>query len=154
MSREKVRLGIVVSEFHWDITYLMLERALDHARFLQADVAYVYKVPGSFDIPGAAKSLLEKADVDAVVALGAIIEGETKHDELIGHQVARKLVDLSVEYGKPVTFGVIGHGATRVQAQERIDEYSKRAVEAAVKLVKRFQKAREATFQGKTVTIE
>ena len=70
---EKVRLAFVVSEFNYDVTYLMLQRALAHARFLGAEVAYVVKAPGAYDIPFIVKMLLEKSYVDAVVTLGAIM---------------------------------------------------------------------------------
>ncbi|ABU82116.1 6,7-dimethyl-8-ribityllumazine synthase [Ignicoccus hospitalis] len=131
-----MRLGIVVSEFNYDITRLMLEKALDHAKFLGVEEVLVLKVPGSFEAPLAAKRLLEEG-CDAVAVLGAVIKGETDHDQVVAHQVARKLMDLSLEYGKPVTLGVIGPGATREQAAERIEEYARRAVEAAVKAWKR-----------------
>ncbi len=138
-----VRLAIVVSEFNYDITYMMLQKALEHAEFLGAKVTYVFKVPGFFDAPIAVAELAKRDDVDAVAVIGAVIQGETKHDELVANQAARKLVDISLETGKPVTLGVIGPGASRMQAMERIEEYARRAVEAAIKLAKRLSKLRE-----------
>ncbi len=132
-----VNLGIVVAEFNYDISSKMLERAEEHAKFLGANVVEVIKAPGSFDMPILVKKLLAKKNIDAVVTLGVIIQGDTKHDELIGNQLARKLMDLSLEYNKPVGLGVSGPGQTRAQAMERIDDYAKRSVEAAVKLSKR-----------------
>jgi len=142
-NMEKVRLGIVVSKFNFDITYLMLQRALQHAKLLGAEVRVTVMVSGSFEIPLAVSKLLKREDIDAVVTLGAIIQGETKHDEMVGYQVARKLLDLSIEFSKPIAFGIIGPGATRAQAQERIDDYSKRAVEAAVEMVHKMRKLSE-----------
>jgi 6,7-dimethyl-8-ribityllumazine synthase len=139
----RVRLAFVVSKFNFDITYLMLQRALSHAELLGAEVKVVVKVPGAFEIPAAAAKLLKRDDVDAVVTLGAVIQGETKHDEVVAHQTARKLLDLSVQFGKPVSLGIIGPGATRAQAQERIDEYAKRAVEAAVEASSKLKKLDE-----------
>jgi 6,7-dimethyl-8-ribityllumazine synthase len=98
--------------------------------------------------------LLRRDDVDAVVALGAIITGATKHDEVIAHQIARKLMDLSEKYGKPVALGISGPGMNRMQALERVDDYARRAVEAAVKLVRRLRALDEATYRGETVYIE
>jgi 6,7-dimethyl-8-ribityllumazine synthase len=132
-----VNLGIVVSEFNYDISSKMLERAQEHAAFLGAKVAEVVTAPGSFDMPILIKKLLVKKNVDAIVTLGAVIEGETEHDEVISGQLARKIMDLSVEYGKPVSLGVSGPGQTRAQATARIDSYAKRAVESAVKLAKK-----------------
>jgi 6,7-dimethyl-8-ribityllumazine synthase len=143
---EKVRLGIVVSKFNFDITYLMLQRALAHAKLLGAEVRVVVIASGAFEIPLAVSKLLKRDDIDAVVTLGAVIQGETKHDEVVGHQVARKLLDLSIESGKPVTLGIIGPGATRAQAHERIDDYARRAVEAAVEMA---QKVRRLSELGK-----
>ncbi len=150
----KVRLAIVVSEFNYDVTELMLRKAISHAEFLGAEVRYVFKVPGVFDAPYAVAELVRRDDVDAVAVIGAVIKGETKHDELVAHQAARKMLDLGVEHGKPVTLGVIGPGATRMQAQARIEEYARRAVEAAVKMARRLSKFRSVKFEGNTVFIE
>lgn len=132
-----VRLGIVASEFNFEVVSAMLEFARRHAEFLGARITAEILVPGVFEIPLATKILLDRDDVDAVVTLGAVIEGETKHDEVIMQQTARKLLDLSVQSGKPVALGISGPGMTRLQALERVNEYAKRAVEAAVKMVKR-----------------
>ncbi|MCS7121532.1 MAG: 6,7-dimethyl-8-ribityllumazine synthase [Archaeoglobaceae archaeon] len=135
---EKVKLGLVVSEFNRDITYMMEVLAKEHAEFLGAEIAETIRVPGAFDIPIAVKKMLEKGKVDAVVTIGCIIEGETEHDEVVAQHAARKIMDLAIEYGKPVTLGISGPGMGRVAAAERVD-YAKRAVEAAVKLVKRLK---------------
>ena len=153
MSSERVRLGIVVSEFNYDITYLMLQKALSHADFLGVEVKVVVKVPGSFDMPLAVKKLLSRNDIDGVVTLGAVVQGETKHDEVVAHQVARRIMDLSLEYDKPVTLGIIGPGASRMQALERVEEYARRAVEAAVKLVNRIRKLDKTSVETKNLVV-
>ncbi len=81
----------------------------------------------------------EKARLYSEVAaeVAAVIEGETEHDEIIMQHAVRKLMDLALEHGKPVTLGISGPGMTRMQALERVNDYAKRAVEAAVKMVKR-----------------
>lgn len=132
---DKVNLGIVASEFNYDITYAMMELAKDHAAFLGADVTHTIKVPGVFDMPLAVKKLLEKKDVDAVVTLGAVIEGQTEHDEIVIQHASRKIADLALEYGKPTALGISGPGMSRLEAHKRV-EYAKRAVDAAVKTVK------------------
>ena len=133
-----VNLGFVIAEFNRDITYMMEKVAEEHAEFLGAKVKYKILVPGVFDMPLAVKKLLEKDDVDAVVTIGCVIEGDTEHDEIVVHNAARKIADLALQYDKPVTLGISGPGMTRLQAQERVD-YGKRAVEAAVKMVKRLK---------------
>ena len=131
-----VRLGIVASEFNWDIVGPMLDFAKRHAEFLGAEVKAELLVPGVFELPLAAKKLASEAEVDAVVALGAVIEGETQHDEIVMQHAARRLMDLSLETWKPVTLGVSGPGESRVQALARVNDYARRAVEAAVKMSK------------------
>ena len=141
---ERVRLGLVVAEFNRDITYMMEVLAREHAEFLNAEVSEVLRVPGTFDIPIAVKKMLEKGEVDAIAAIGCVIEGETEHDEVVAQHAARKIMDLSIEYGKPVTLGISGPGMGRIAAHERVD-YARRAVEAAVKLVRRLKE-----YEGKS----
>ena len=133
-----VKVALVASEFNFDVTYLMLERAQEEIDFLGASRGPVVRTPGVYDIPLAVQALLRRDDVDAVVTLGAVIEGETKHDEVVMNQAARKLVDLSVEHGKPVGLGISGPGETRLQAQDRI-ENAANAVRAVVKMVRRLR---------------
>src|SRR4030042_1055348 len=135
---EKIKIGAVVSEFHYDITMMMLDRAKEHANFLGAEITKIIKVPGVFDMGLAIKKLLEKKDIDGVIALGAVIEGETGHDEIVIQHTARKIIDLSVEHEKPIGLGITGPGMTRLQAQDRI-ENAKSAVEAVVKLHRRLK---------------
>jgi 6,7-dimethyl-8-ribityllumazine synthase len=133
-----VCVAIVASEYNFDVTMPMLERAKEEVAFLGADLGPVVRTPGVYDIPLAVKALYARPDVDAVVALGAVIEGETQHDEVVMNQAARKLTDLSVEFGKPLGLGISGPGETRLQAQDRI-ENAGNAVRAAVKMVRRLR---------------
>jgi 6,7-dimethyl-8-ribityllumazine synthase len=149
-----VRLALVVAEFNYDVTQLMLQKAIDHAKFLGAEVVYVVKVPGVYDIPTVLRDLVMKEEVDAVATLGAVIQGATKHDEVVAQQAARKILDISVESGKPVALGIIGPGANRMQALERVEEYARRAVEAAVKLARRKKLLKETKYTGSTVYVE
>ena len=128
------RLGFVVSEFNRDITYQMELLGKEHAQFLGAEVASVLYVPGVYDMPIAVRKLLRREDIDAVVTVGCVIQGETAHDEVVVQHAARKLMDLSLEYEKPVTLGITGPKMSRPDAHKRVD-YAKRAVEAAVKLL-------------------
>ena len=131
-----MKLGIVVSEYNYDITMMMLERAKEHAAFLGAEVSKVIKVPGTFDIPIAVKKLLELKEIQGVVTLGAVIKGETDHDQVIMQNASRKIEDLSVEYMKPVALGISGPNESRLQAMARI-EMAKDAVDSAVKMIRR-----------------
>jgi 6,7-dimethyl-8-ribityllumazine synthase len=132
------RLGFVVSEFNRDITYNMELLGKEHAQFLGAEVVSVSYVPGVYDMPLIVRKLLRRDDIDAVVTIGAVIQGETAHDEIVTQHAARKLMDLSLEFDKPVTLGISGPRMSRPDAHRRVD-YAKRAVEAAVKLVERLE---------------
>jgi len=132
-----VKLGLVASEFSWDVVGPMVEFAKRHAEFLGASLEKEVLVPGVWEIPVAVKKLLSEGRVDAVVTLGAVIEGETEHDEVIMQHTTRKLMDLALEYGKPVALGISGPGMTRLQALDRVNEYARRAVESAVKTAKK-----------------
>ena len=132
---EKIKIGAVVSEFNYDITMVMLERAKEHAKFLGAEITEVVSVPGVFDMGLAVKKLIQKKNIDGVVTLGAVIEGETEHDDIVIQHAARKIADLALEFEKPVGLGITGPGMTRLQAEKRI-ERAKNAVEAVVKLHK------------------
>jgi 6,7-dimethyl-8-ribityllumazine synthase len=133
-----IRIGAVVAEFNYDITQMMLELAKEHAKFLDSEITEIIHVPGVFDMPLAVKKLLEMNDIDAVITLGAVIEGSTAHDEIVIQHASRKIADLALDYDKPVALGITGPKMTRLEAHQRV-EYAKRAVEAAVKMVKRLE---------------
>ncbi|MBU0460002.1 MAG: 6,7-dimethyl-8-ribityllumazine synthase [Nanoarchaeota archaeon] len=116
-----MKLGIVVSETYWDeITSKMLELAEKTAAGHEVSIL---KVPGSFDIPLAVKRLL--SSVDGVVTLGAVIQGETDHDGMISYCVGKALIDLSLEFNKPVVCGINGPKMTKAQAVARISRAEK-----------------------------
>ncbi len=133
------RIGLVVSDFNYDITSLMHKKAEEQSELLGFEHESI-RVPGVFDMPLAVKLLLKKKSIDGVALIGAVIKGETRHDDLVINQSVRKIVDLSNEYEKPVTIGIIGPGAEHDQAVARIEEYSTRAVESLAKLLKAFKK--------------
>ena len=133
-----IKLGFVVAEFNRDITYQMEILGREHAEFLGAEVVGTLMVPGVYDMPLAVKKLIGRDDVDAVVTIGCVIQGETGHDEIVAQQASRKIMDLALDFDKPVTLGISGPKMSRMDAHRRID-YSKRAVEAAVKMVRRLK---------------
>ena len=130
-----MKLGMVVSDFNYDVTSLMLERARRHAEFLGAEITCLVHVPGVFDMGPAIKKLLARRDIDGVVLIGAVIKGETQHDEVIMHAIAQVAAQLAAESGKPVGLGVTGPGMTREQAIDRIDN-AKNAVESVLRMIK------------------
>ena len=129
-----MKLGIVCAKFNEEITSRMKKAALKRAKELKIDVICVLEVPGAYDIPYAAKIMLEKKKVDGIAAMGAVIKGDTDHDDLICRVAAQSLTNLSLEYKKPISLGIIGPGATEEQANMRAEEYARRAIEAAREL--------------------
>ena len=127
----KIKIAIVVSEFNRSITFQMLAAAKSQAQKVNADIRYVCYVPGSFDIPLILEELLKKRDVDAVVTLGAVIKGETRHDEIVAENAARLIADLSLKHGKPVALGITGPNITIEQARNRVRLVPLRAVNAS-----------------------
>ncbi|SMH71933.1 6,7-dimethyl-8-ribityllumazine synthase [Candidatus Nitrosotalea okcheonensis] len=138
-----MNIAIVVAEFNSEITSKMLDLAIEKADVLKMNVKYISKVPGVFDMPLLIDTLLQKKDVDAVVTLGAVIRGQTKHDELISHVTAKALADLSIKHQKPVTLGITGPGMSDRQAHQRIRPVAERAIEAAKKLSEELEKIRK-----------
>jgi len=138
-----LNIAIVVSEFNQEITSRMLAVAQEKAALMKLKISYTCMVPGAYDMPIIVNALLEKKDVDAVVTLGAIIKGQTKHDEVISHSAANALTNLSLKHQKPVSLGISGPGMQEKHAFARIRPVAERAVEAVVKILdelKRIQK--------------
>ncbi|MBO4568751.1 MAG: 6,7-dimethyl-8-ribityllumazine synthase [Candidatus Methanomethylophilaceae archaeon] len=133
---KQYKIGMAVAEFNYEVTSLMMERAQAEADFLGVKITKTVKVPGVFEIPMAVKKLLEQDDIDAVITLGAVITGETKHDEVVISQASRKIMDLGLEYGKPVGFGITGPGMTELQAMDRIEK-GRDVVDTVVKMLQR-----------------
>jgi 6,7-dimethyl-8-ribityllumazine synthase len=135
-----LNIAIVVSEFNDEITSKMLDVAIEKAKDLKLNIKYICKVPGVFDMPIIIDSLLRKKEIDAIVTLGAVIKGQTKHDELITNVTVRSITDLSIKYQKPVTLGITGPGMSDRQAHARIRPVAERAVEAAEKIAEQLRK--------------
>jgi 6,7-dimethyl-8-ribityllumazine synthase len=130
-----VALGLVVAQFNKErpITQEMAERGRKAAAEAGAEIVETVEVPGSYDTPLAADRLARRDDVDAVAVLGAIVTGDTDHDEVIADAAAQGLTDVSLDRDTPVTFGVIGPGMSTAEAAERVD-YGATAVESAISL--------------------
>jgi 6,7-dimethyl-8-ribityllumazine synthase len=152
---DRIRVAIVVSEFNSEITFQMLDMAINHTQRLKVELRYVCYVPGSFDMPLMIEELLKREDIDAAITIGAIIKGETRHDNIVAENAARLIADLSLKYTKPVSLGISGPDMTIEQAKERIEIVPTRAVNAAVSMVKRVRRLRKEKMSKfkRTVTI-
>ncbi len=121
----------------------MLGNAKRQAKKMDAIITYVCYVPGSYDMPVIVQELLKKKDVDAAVTLGAVIKGETNHDEIVAENAARLIADLSVKHSKPVALGITGPNMSFKQAKDRSEIVPIRAVISAVNMATRIKKIRE-----------
>jgi 6,7-dimethyl-8-ribityllumazine synthase len=103
------RFAIVASRYNEDIAKTLWEGAQSALEALgaKADDIQTVWVPGSFEIPFAAHQVAQHTQVDAIVCLGVIIKGETRHDEYIAHEVARGISQVGHASGIPVIFGVL-----------------------------------------------
>ena len=131
-----VQLGLVVAQFDKQGSVLeeMASRAREAARERGAEVVATAEVPGSYDPPLAADRLARRDDVDAVAVVGAIVSGDTDHDQVIADAAAQGLTEVSLARDTPVTFGVTGPGMSAAEARERVD-YGATAVESAIDMV-------------------
>jgi 6,7-dimethyl-8-ribityllumazine synthase len=128
-----VELGLVVAEFNRSVTEQMESAAVETADDADANVVELVRVPGAYDAPLAADRLARRDDVDAVAVVGAIVTGDTDHDEVIAHATAQKLTDVSLDCDTPVAFGVAGPGMSGAEARERVQKGAE-AVDSAIHL--------------------
>ncbi len=135
-----VGLGLVVAEYYDGVADAMEERARETAQSAGAEVVASVRVPGAYDTPLAADRLARDDAVDAVVTLGAIVTGDTDHDQVIGHATAQSLTDVSRDRDLPVTLGVAGPGMSGDEARARVDK-AEEAVEGALAMVERLPPA-------------
>jgi len=129
----KLKVSIVAANFHSDITDTMVEGALEVLKEwkVKAKNITVRRVYGSFDLPFAAALAIKKDKPNAVIAIGCIVKGETKHDEFIANAVAQGLTTLSIWHKLPVSFGVITVN-TLAQAKARSRGNTNHGEKAAV----------------------
>jgi 6,7-dimethyl-8-ribityllumazine synthase len=133
-SAKGMRIAVVVSKWNEEITDALYQGAVSTLKdcgCAAKDIVRV-EVPGSYELPTAAALLCNKKTVDAVICLGCVIQGETRHFEFICQAVANGLVNVSLKYKKPVIFGVLTTNDFR-QAKERSGgKHGNKGVEAAL----------------------
>ncbi len=109
LSAKGLKVAILVSRFNDFICQRLLGGAQDALTRLGADQGdiTVVKVPGSFEIPLAAKKLAESGSYDAVICIGAVIRGATPHFDYVAAEVSKGIAQVGLETGVPITFGVL-----------------------------------------------
>jgi 6,7-dimethyl-8-ribityllumazine synthase len=133
-SGKGMKIGIVVSEWNHEITSALLRGAL--VTLMKHGVAEenirVEHVPGSFELPLGAQLMAESYNPDAVICLGCVIQGETRHFDFICQGVTRGITELNLKYGRPFIFGVLTTDNLS-QARERAGgKHGNKGDEAAV----------------------
>ncbi|TGE14893.1 6,7-dimethyl-8-ribityllumazine synthase [Hymenobacter elongatus] len=127
------RFGLVVAEWNREITDVLSQGAYDTLLKHGAKEENIYRntVPGSFELTLGAQFLAQHEEIDAVICLGVVIRGDTKHDDYINHAVAHGLTNVGLKFNKPVIFGLVTTN-TLEQALDRAGgKHGNKGVEAA-----------------------
>lgn len=135
---EDTLVAIVVSEWNTEITGSLLTAAVDTLKEngLTDEGIIIRYVPGSFELPLGAKFLLDNAEPDAVICLGCVIQGETRHFDFICDSVANGIMTLGLEYNTPVIFGVLTPNDMQQAVDRAGGKHGNKGVEAAITAVK------------------
>lgn len=108
-SAQAYKFGIVVSQWNASITNKLLQGAIDYLinKGALSENIQVVSVPGSYELTSGADILYRDSGIDAIICLGCVIQGETRHFEFICQAVAQGLTHVAIKYNKPVIFGVL-----------------------------------------------
>ncbi len=119
-SMGKMKFAVIVSEWNEEVTESLYSGAYQTLidQGAKKENIYKYYVPGSFELSMASQWLAAKKEIDAVICLGCVIQGETKHFDFICDAVAHGITNVSLKYNKPVIFGVLTPN-TQQQALDR-----------------------------------
>lgn len=107
LTGSDLRIAVVVARFNEDVTRRLLRGALNALKEHGVEDPDVLWVPGSLELPVTALALAEKGNHDAIVCLGCVIRGETYHFEVVANQTAAGIMQVQLDTGVPVAFGVI-----------------------------------------------
>ena len=138
---ENMQFGIVVAEWNETITGALLEGAVETLleQGVKKENIKTHYVPGSFELTLGAQFLAQKDLIDAVITLGCVIQGETRHFDFICDAVAQGVTNVGLKYNKPVIFGVLTTN-TMQQALDRAGgKHGNKGEEAAITAVKMTQ---------------
>ena len=132
LDGDELRIAIVVARFNEDVTKRLLKGAQEalQKHNVDDDRTDIYWVPGSLELPVTALALAEKGEHDAIVCLGAVIRGETFHFEVVAMQAANGLMQVQLDTGVPIAFGVLTT-EDRDQALARSGPKNNKGAEAA-----------------------
>ncbi|MEX0594110.1 MAG: 6,7-dimethyl-8-ribityllumazine synthase [Balneolaceae bacterium] len=136
MNWSKLRVGVVVARWNSMVTDEMKDGAILalEAKGVSSEAIHVVSCPGSFEVPLACKWLAERDDVDGVIAIGAVIRGDTPHFDYVCRAVTDGIRELNMQTGKPIAFGILTTDTVQ-QAMERAGrDRGNKGAEAALAL--------------------
>lgn len=132
------RFAILVSEWNHEVTEALFEGAyqtlINHGA--KAENIVRGDVPGSYELTLGAQWFAQRDDIDAVIALGCVIQGETKHNDYINHAVAQGLTTVGLKTGKPVIFGVLTPNDQQQALDRAGGKHGNKGDEAAITAIK------------------
>ncbi len=131
-------IGIVVSEWNSEITFALKDACIDtltHHGVSLEDIHIVF-VPGAFELPLGAKLIASKEKFNAIICLGCVIKGETKHDEYISNAVASAIMTLNLASSKPIIFGLLTPNSMEQALDRAGGVHGNKGVEAAMTALK------------------
>lgn len=132
------RFGIVVSEWNSDITRNLQKGAIETLIDCGAEEQNIisWDVPGSFELVFGCKKMIEKGQVDAIIAIGNVIQGETKHFDFVCDGVTQGIVDLNIAYDVPVIYCVLTDNTKQQSIDRAGGKLGNKGIECAVAAVK------------------
>jgi 6,7-dimethyl-8-ribityllumazine synthase len=133
LSGEGLRVGIVRSRFNEEVGVAMLEACRKRLAELRVVTLTVVTVPGSLEVPLALQKLANTESYDALIALGAVIRGETYHFEIVANESASGLMQVQLDAGIPVANGILT-ADTEEQARSRAAQKGRDCAEVAVEM--------------------
>jgi 6,7-dimethyl-8-ribityllumazine synthase len=131
-----MNIAIITAEYNQELTSAMRTMAKNKLNELEANTVKEVSVPGVLDMPLITKQLLQKDDIDGIIVVGVVIKGDSDHDQIVANHAVSKLMDLEMQYGKPIGFGIIGPGISKEKAKDRADSYAVHAAETVVAQIK------------------
>ena len=129
-----LRIGLIVSQWNKEITHALYKGAVETliSHGVKDQDIITFHVPGSFELPFGASKMIDKHSPDAVIVIGSVIQGETKHFDFVCQATAQGVMDLNIQTQTPVIFCVLTDN-TLQQAQDRSGgKHGNKGVEAAV----------------------
>ncbi len=137
-NAQDMRFGIVVSEWNEKITSGLLKGAKETLLKCNAkeENIYIYKVPGSFELPLGAQFLLDQLHVDAVICLGCVIQGQTKHFDFVCQGLTQGIMEVGLKYNKAVIFGVLTDNTEQQSIDRSGGKLGNKGDEAAITAIK------------------